>query len=296
MAVKPTIRVSLVAIGLLLAAALLAGCGSSGPNLPKNIVVEVGNLKITKAEDEQALSVAAIYDARSRLDEPSIAAFELADLAKELKEPRLIVPIPPKYTACIARVREHGAKPPHGTPRPSTAEVRRFCEKIYLELQEEALGPLIIADWDLAEASQDGITVSEAQVHEQLEKELHSQSHPVALQTVLSESGKTISEVLQATKVTLLREMLNQRAIPNHSKLSQETVALDLRALTEESEHKWSARTICREGYVIKYCKGYKAPPQPKVKPAKASPPAQPIAITPPAAPSSTPPLLKSKG
>lgn len=283
-------------ITVVLSLVVLTGCGSSdGPSLPKNVVARVGHIRITKAEYDHAMSVVVNADAKVGQTAGSITAIELGKLARRLKQSRLVLPVPPSYKSCIARWRQVG--PEKGQPKPSTSDLKTLCEREYQALQQQALEPLIVTDWNLAEADEQGISVSEAQVHEQLEKELHGGSHSVSLQTVLSESGKTMSDLLQAAKVTLLRETLNEKAIPNHAKLAKKVLNEKLRELTSVFESKWTARTICARGYVISYCKEYK-PPMPGKEAPEASSEANQLsqpAVGAPPPPSSGPPNLSHR-
>jgi hypothetical protein len=86
-----------------------------------------------------------------------------------------------------------------------------------------------------------------------------------------------MTDALAFTKANMLRDILNKKA----------------HAGSPELGRKWIPRTACREGYVIEYCKEYKAPAPQRPATPSATAITQPPVTPPP--PSSTPVPKASK-
>jgi hypothetical protein len=158
-----------------LAVVALAGCGGG---LPAGVVARVGRLSITKTEYDHAMAIVAVRDARPNQSASSVRELELSQLAKILKESVLQIPVPPDYTACVARWHAIATQPVH--PRPPPRELQTKCAEEYKALQGQALGSLIISEWTLAEAAGQGISVKQGEVEHQLhvseQKQYHSEA------------------------------------------------------------------------------------------------------------------------
>lgn len=177
------------------------------------------------------------------------------------KEPGPRVPVPPKYTACIAEQRAH-RRAPFAHSQPTTAQLKGYCEFEYERFKLKALYVLISHGWTIGEAAELGVKLDK---HE--------------LQTQLSEFERAIAP----TKAGFRRELGFWRARPADIVLSLEDEQLATRIQakveatgktpTQSSEafarfgrafkRKWVARTSCADGYIVPICRNFKPPKEP---------------------------------
>ncbi|MGO9488221.1 MAG: SurA N-terminal domain-containing protein, partial [Solirubrobacteraceae bacterium] len=171
------------ALGAVLFATVgIAACGG----IPGNSVVQInGATPITKEAFSHWLGVAASSGGSTG--------------------EKMVVPVPPDYTACIAHLQATTAKPAKGQKAPTTAQLKSECEQQYKSLQQEVLGFLISSSWVLGEAKSLGVKVSDKEVHEQFLK-IKSQQFPKAaeFEKFLATSGQTVSDLLLRVKLNML--------------------------------------------------------------------------------------------
>jgi foldase protein PrsA len=170
----------------------LAACGGG---VPGNAVVNITSANsITKAAFDHWLGVASAATSASGESTP--------------------VPDPPKYTACIARLKAASAKPEKGQKAPTESALKSQCEQQYKSLQQEVLGFLISSSWVLGEARALGVKVSDKEVRDQFLHIKHQQfPKPAEFEKFLSSSGQTVSDLLLRVKLNMLSQKIQQKIV-----------------------------------------------------------------------------------
>jgi foldase protein PrsA len=180
----------------------LSACGG----IPGDAVVSVDGKSITKATYNHWLGVAAASSAST-------------------PGGRSAVPVPPKFTGCIAAAKA-AAKPAKGQTPPTEAALKSQCERQYKALRQEVLGFLISSNWVIGEAKSLGVKLSDAEVKKQFEK-IKSQQFPKAaeFEKFLKTSGQSVSDLLLRVKLNLLSQKIQQKVIKQKSKVTQADIA-----------------------------------------------------------------------
>ncbi|HLB21395.1 MAG TPA: peptidyl-prolyl cis-trans isomerase [Solirubrobacteraceae bacterium] len=180
----------------------LSACGG----IPGNAVVSVDGKSITKDTFNHWMSVAAASSATAPGTKPAI-------------------PVPPKYTACIATAKA-AAKPAKGQAPPTEAALKSQCAQQYKSLQQEVLGFLISSNWVIGEAKSLGVKISDKEVKKQFEK-IKSQQFPKAaeFEKFLKTSGQSVSDLLLRVKLNLLSQKIQQKIVKQKSKVTQAQIA-----------------------------------------------------------------------
>ena len=167
----------------------LSACGG----MPGDAVVQVGGNPITKTAFEHWMTVAAASSALTAGEKP-------------------VIPVPPKYTACIAHLAATAPKPAKGQSAPTTAQLKTECEQQYKSLQSEVLGFLISSQWVLDEAKSLGVKLSDAEVHKEFEKIKNAQFPKAAeFEKFLQTSGQSVSDLLLRVKLNMLSRKSRNR-------------------------------------------------------------------------------------
>jgi foldase protein PrsA len=229
---------------MLLAAVLGAGCGDGGrargdhgghARVASEVLVSVDGIPITKDTYDHWVGVTAANSA-SRGSKPTI-------------------PLPPKYTACIASLKAK-SKPANGQTAPGETALKSNCEQSYKALQQKVLGFLISSQWVLGEASSLGVKLTEAEVKSEFEKYRKTVFPRVSeLDKYLALSGMTVSDLLLRFRLNLLSSKIQQRVV----KSADATGARAAYAkFVSEFRKRWEAKTHCRAGYVVQDCKGHR--------------------------------------
>ncbi|MHB8235751.1 MAG: SurA N-terminal domain-containing protein, partial [Solirubrobacteraceae bacterium] len=180
----------------------LSACGG----IPGDAVVSVDGNSITKDTYNHWLGVAAASSAQAPGAKPTI-------------------PVPPKYTACIAAAKA-AAKPAKGQTPPTEAALKSQCEQQYKSLHQEVLGFLISSNWVIGEAKSLGVKLSDQEVKKQFEK-IKTQQFPKAaeFEKFLKTSGQSVSDLLLRVKLNLLSQKIQQKIVKQKSKVSQADIA-----------------------------------------------------------------------
>jgi foldase protein PrsA len=183
----------------------LVGFSACG-GIPGDAVVSVDGNSITKDTFNHWLSVAAASSASTPGSKPTI-------------------PVPPKYTACIAAAKA-AAKPTKGQAAPTEAALKTQCASQYKSLQQEVLGFLISSNWVIGEAKSLGVKISDKEVKKQFEK-IKSQQFPKAaeFEKFLKTSGQSVSDLLLRVKLNLLSQKIQQKIVKQKSKVTQAQIA-----------------------------------------------------------------------
>lgn len=131
------------------------------------------------------------------------------------------VPVPPKYTACIAHLKATAPKPAKGQKAPTEATLKTQCEQQYKSLQQEVLGFLISSSWVLGEAKSLGVKVSDKEVENQFLHIKHQQfPKPAEFEKFLSTSGQSVSDLLLRVKLNMLSQKIQQKIIKTKPTIS----------------------------------------------------------------------------
>jgi phosphatidylethanolamine-binding protein (PEBP) family uncharacterized protein len=119
-----------------------------------------------------------------------------------------------------------------------------------------ALGFLITSEWVLGEAAARHISVSEAEVKQQL-AQLEKQSFPKpgTLQKFLAKSGETEADLLARIRVELLRTRIAAKVTAGKSGGQSQAV---LASFETAFQRHWKGYTKCKPGYVMEDCSEYK--------------------------------------
>jgi hypothetical protein len=166
--------------------------------------------------------------------------------------PKDLVTEPMNYSRCATEVKAMEAKRlPTGPPLKRTTAV--ICHYLYIDVVRQALGELIGALRNIAQAAELGISVSNAEVARKFKK-VRAEGFPTEalLARYLSERNSTLS-----VELFLVRQELVNARLLDHLKGKGEAAYA---SMTKRSTAKWLQMTRCRAGYVSEGCPGYKEP------------------------------------
>jgi foldase protein PrsA len=195
------LRVLLLLALLPVLALTVTACGSDD-SVPGNAVARVGDTNITKADFTHWVNVAAISQAQQATTTGAAAATPS-------------VPVPPNYTACIAKARAALPKTlPKGQKNPTDTQLKAQCAQQYAALRDQVTQFLISSEWIVGEAKSQGITVTDKQVQAELAKQ-KKQSYPkeADFQKFLKTSGMTMDDLLYRVKIDTLSQKLRDKVI-----------------------------------------------------------------------------------
>ncbi len=191
------------------AAASLAACGEE--SIPGNAVVRVGDTTIKKDAYDHWLSVAALSQA-SQLDPTA---------AQTGKKPKVSIPVPPDFKACIAEKAKTAPKPAKGQPKPTDASFKATCKTEYEGLRDQVLQFLISSQWIQGEAGDRDVKVTDAEVKKQFGT-TKKQSFPkdADYKNFLASSGMTEEDLLFRVKLDTLSNKLREAIVKGKDKVS----------------------------------------------------------------------------
>jgi foldase protein PrsA len=180
---------------------VVVGLAACGGGVPGNAVVNVeGSQPITKAAFAHWLNVAA---SAGGAEKPA-------------------VPVPPDYTACVAKLKAASATTAKGQKTPTEAELKKQCETQYKSLQQEVLGFLTSSAWVLGEAKSLGVKLSDKEVREQFLKIKREQfKKPAEFEKFLATSGQSVSDLLLRVKLNMLSQKIQAKIVKEKAKISQ---------------------------------------------------------------------------
>jgi foldase protein PrsA len=203
-------RRSAVALGATTFAVVgLAACG--GDSIPGNAVVRVGDTAIKKDAFTHWLDVAALSQA-SQLNPQA---------AQSGQKPKVTVPQPPDFKACIADKQKSAPKPAKGQPKQSDAQFKAQCKQDYQGLSDQVLQFLISSQWIQGEAADRNVKVTDAEVKKQFET-TKKQSFPkdADFQKFLASSGMTEADLLFRVRLDTLSNKLREAVVKGKDKVS----------------------------------------------------------------------------
>jgi foldase protein PrsA len=179
-------RWSIPALGafFVVLALAMAGCGSSG-SIPSNAVATVAGNPISKrAVDHWMYLYVKGQNASSG----------------ETSEPVIVPNDPPQFTNCIDEAR---ADIP-ALKKESASKIRSECKAEFTQLNNQVMPFFVESYWYQALAHKQGITVTNAEITKELDKEKTAQGIKTNAQfaQTLAQYGETTQDVLWRTRVT----------------------------------------------------------------------------------------------
>jgi len=269
----------LAALGALfvLAAAVVAGCGSSS-SVGGNTVASMAGNKISLKS----------YKHWSYVSVKQSAAEEAA---QGEQVPVIVASDPPNFTSCIKQARAQVAS----LTSTSDKAVKSDCEKLFAQDNTQAMSLLVEAAWIQAEAAKRGITVTQKELNKVLAAQKKAEYPTAAEQKeYLSETGETDADIRFLARVNTLYSKLAKpyskkvtaadisafykqhssdfNTKKTHESLKQASAAIksDLTEQNEETagtklgkqmQKAWAKQTTCAKTYATAtYCGNYKAP------------------------------------
>jgi hypothetical protein len=215
-----------------------AASSASAPVLapPTAVVVQVGDTRIAGATYNHWMAIGA-------------ATVEMPQPGRSLPQP--VEYEPPAFTACVAHLRTSAAK------SATTAQLTARCKRTFESIQRRILNFLITGYWMRGAATEHGSSVSEAEVRERFQEERRAH-YPTAasFRRLQQTSHQTVPDLMFALQTQMLSAKLLESFTTDHSHLKSEQATIA--AFNKSIRSKWTARTDCKPGYVIRDCRQYK--------------------------------------
>jgi foldase protein PrsA len=205
-----TFRLSLALGAFFVAALVLSACGGGG--VPGNAVVTVGDQTIKRDTFDHWMRIAAISTERQQ--NPTATADKVA------------VPDPPDYKQCIATKKKTATKPAKGQPEPTDATFKSQCQQEYSSLKDQVLQFLIRATWLDREATQQKVTVSNADAQKSIDT-IKKQQFPKAndYEKFLRSAGLTNADVIFQQRTQLLEQKITQKVTKGKGNVTDAQIA-----------------------------------------------------------------------
>ena len=176
--------------------------------------------------------------------------------------PRGLVAEPADYPRCVAAARSIASSRSGAAPL-SDEQVSAKCHELYLAVKAQALDFLISAHWTIAEAAEQGIRVSGAELRREFTR-FRKRPYPTerALHAYLSERQWTLSDMLYEVK----QGILVRRLLPSFErKVKQAGGGEKVYARLASVRFKaLIAKTSCEPRYVVPNCREYHGFPAPR--------------------------------
>lgn len=229
----------------------LTACGSTGdgPDATNPVVAQIGGARITRSTLNHWMS--------------SIVGGDYYESLLR-RAPKGLVSDPPNYAACASAIETIG--PPTsaaGSSKAIRTELEGKCRELYSALRQQALTFLISEVWSVDVDAEYGIKVTNEEIKQVFEK-LKAEQFPskAAFATYLANHRWTLSDELDLVKRDLLTGKLEAALERKLGKTGHKPNDVQKAYLTlyEENVKKYTAKTICRAGYLAPDCKQYKAP------------------------------------
>ena len=208
--------------------ATMSGCGSAHS---RDVVAHVGDSAITRATVSHWMS--------------TLAGGDFYELSRGHTVPVGLVSDPPDYRTCVTRLEASAASAARGRP-PSAAELLGKCRQLYAALREQAVSYLVNANWTIGLYGEVGIQATPGEVARLFER-IKARQFPTAAQ---------LTRYLAARRWTLADEMFVVRQDLLSQKVQERLSAGGQKAYASLTEHaqRWTAKTTCRAGYVVRHC------------------------------------------
>lgn len=121
------------------------------------------------------------------------------------EEPNPVIPAPPDFAACVTRLKASSA----GSASAGTSEttLRSRCSAHYDALKTTALDSLILDDWLIGGAAEEGVTVNQQQLDQRLQSlKRERRGNEALLERNLAAQGRTMADYVLETRVQMLAE------------------------------------------------------------------------------------------
>ena len=204
-------RRSILVLGAASASAAgLAACGEDA--IPGNAVARVGDTSIKKDAYDHWVQVAAL----------STAAQADPTAAQSGKRPKVSIPEPPDFKACVAAKAKTAPKPAKGQPKATDTQYKSQCKQEYEGLRDQVLQFLISSQWIEGESGDQGVKVTDAEVKKQFDT-TKKQSFPkdTDYKKYLTSSGTTEADLLFRVRIDTLSNKLRDKIIKGKDKVPE---------------------------------------------------------------------------
>jgi hypothetical protein len=173
-----------------------------------------------------------------------VAGADYYQLSRSQKIPRGLVSDPPNYPRCVTVLESAAAGSPSAGAKPGGTELLGKCQQIYQAVKAQAVGFLVYAQWTIGMAREAGLTATKQEAL-QLYRQVKVRFTPAIL------AGKrwSLSDALFLLKLNVL----GQKALKKF-----EAGGPQASARLATAEERWTAKTTCRAGYVVQYCREHK--------------------------------------
>lgn len=241
---------TIAAAALALPGLLLTGCGVSGEEASITHI-RGSSATITKPMLDHWMRVVVANDFRAGLGHKGPAGF-----ASE----------PANYAECAVAAKKVSPRTPTGKLKLSDGEIERKCHVLHRVVREQAMGYLLSAQWAALRAKEQHVSLTEAELHREfLRVRKESYKTEVNFQTYLKERHMALSDVLYQ----LRRNLYVARTLPKleaRANAAGKSTSAKAKVILED-RNQLIARTSCKAGYVMEYCRGYRAPAKPLPSP-----------------------------
>ena len=235
------IRPILTFVAVCLAVAGVAGCGGGTSG---EVVAQVGASSITKAELNHWMTTEAGGD--------------FYELSAGHTMPEGLVSEPPNYAACVTRLQAIAAKSlAKGLPKPTAGQLLSKCRQLHQELKLQALEFLVDTQWTIGAFGELGIKTTDGEVMQRFDR-IKAEQFPRELQRYLGSRRRSLSDELLLVKINVLSGKAYQKLTGGGKQVIPKMVAK-----FTEVEQRWTTKTNCNPGYVVKHCKQYTGQPPP---------------------------------
>ena len=215
---------------VLLVLAGAAGCSgsSTGP-----VVASVGSAKITQGELSHWMQ--------------TLASGEYYELSRSHVMPVGLVSDPPNYGDCLARL-ESVEAPRGGHKTQNAAQLLNKCREMYRALKVQATEFLVSIPWTEGVLREQGVTANEGETRQELDQ-MRARKYPKPREftAFLTTRRRSFADQLVFAKLDLLA----------HKGAELNLASKEVQVRLNEAEQRWTAKTSCRPGYVVKHCSQY---------------------------------------
>jgi foldase protein PrsA len=127
------------------------------------------------------------------------------------------------HRRCIAAKRK--ALSPKERQRVTDTRLRTQCEREYAQLRDQVMQLLISFEWIEGEAALRGLTVTDAEVTKEFDKQ-KQQSFPkeAQFQKYLKTSGQTLADVRARVRLDLLSNKLRDQVVAGHGQITDQAI------------------------------------------------------------------------
>jgi hypothetical protein len=215
---------------VLLVVAGAAGCGgsSTGP-----VVASVGSVKITQGELSHWMQ--------------TLASGEYYDLSRAHLFPLGLVSDPPNYGACVKRLEDIEA-PRAGRKTQDAAQLLNKCREMHQALKLQAAEFLVSIPWTEGVLREQGVTANDGETRQELDQmRVRRYPKPREFTAFLTTHRRSFADQLVFAKLDLLA----------HKGVELNLASKQVQVRLSEAEQRWTAKTRCRPGYVVKHCSQY---------------------------------------